>query len=208
MTSKEKRERGMLFVADESDWGEMKRARRLIRKLNSADTSDFEAVRAIVRELFGKSDPTTFLNPPFYCDYGKNIRVGKNCFINYNCVMLDNALITLGDNCMIAPCVSVYTAGHPLYPAARIQGYEYGLPVTLGDNVWIGGNSVICPGVNIGDNSVIGAGSVVTRDVPAWTFAAGNPCRAIRKITQEDKKYYFRRREIDAETYKAIFDKD
>ena len=198
----------MAYIADETLVAEMKQNKKLMHRFNTTQPWEFEKLDEIAHSIFGSLGKNAWINPPFYCDYGKNIRVGKNCFINYNCVMLDNALITLGDNCMIAPCVSVYTAGHPLYPAARIQGYEYGLPVTLGDNVWIGGNSVICPGVNIGDNSVIGAGSVVTRDVPAWTFAAGNPCRAIRKITEEDKKYYFRRREIDAETYKAIFDKD
>lgn len=145
------------------------------------------------------SDETTFLNPPFYCDYGSNIEVGKNCFINYNCTFLDNARIRLGDNCLLAPNVSVYTAVHSIYPDSRALGYEYGIEVTVGDNVWIGGNTVICPGVKLGSNVVIGAGSVVTRDIPDWSFAAGNPCRVIRKITEEDKKYYFKDRMIDDE---------
>lgn len=199
MTSKERREKGMLFIADDSDWVEMKRARQLTQALNTIDRSDFEGIRAIVNELFGMSDETTFLNPPFYCDYGSNIEVGKNCFINYNCTFLDNARIRLGDNCLLAPNVSIYTAGHSMYPDSRALGYEYGIEVTVGDNVWIGGNTVICSGVKVGSKVVIGAGSVVTRDIPDWSFAAGNPCRVIRKITEEDKKYYFKDRMIDDE---------
>lgn len=199
MTSKERRENGQLFIADEADWVQMKEARRLTQALNTADRSDFAQIRAIVNQLFGKSDETTFVNPPFYCDYGSNIEVGKNCFINYNCVILDNAKVKIGDNCLIAPNVAIYTAGHTLHPDARSLGYEYGIEITIGDNVWIGGNVVICPGVHIGSNVVIGAGSVVTRDIPDWTLAAGNPCRVIREITEEDKKYYYRKREIDRE---------
>lgn len=201
MTSKERRENEQLFIADEADWAEMKRARKLTQELNTADRADFEKIHAIVNELFGKSDESTFVNPPFYCDYGSNIEVGKNCFINYNCMILDNAKVKLGDNCLIAPNVAIYTAGHTLHPDARALGYEYGIEVTVGDNVWLGGNTVICPGVHIGNNVVIGAGSVVTRDIPDWSFAAGNPCRVIRKITEDDKKYYFRNREIDEEIY-------
>ena len=125
MTSKEKREKGMLFIADEADWEEMKHARRLLQKLNTVDRTDFESIRRIVNSLFGRSDDSTFLNPPFFCDYGCNIEVGKNCFINYNCTMLYNAKITLGDNCLLAPNVSIYTAGHSLYPDSRSLGYEY-----------------------------------------------------------------------------------
>jgi len=197
MSTKYQRDNELLFLADEDDWVEMKRARRLTQSLNTIDRSDFDGIRAIVNELFGASDETTFVNPPFYCDYGSNIFVGKNCFINYNCTMLDNARITMGDNCLLAPNVSIYTAGHTLYPDLRNMGYEYGIAVTIGDNVWIGGNTVICPGVHIGSNCVIGAGSVVTKDIPDWSLAAGNPCRVIRQITEEDKAFYFRKRRID-----------
>lgn len=204
MTAKERREREMLFIADECDWAEMKRARRLTQALNTADRSDFAKIRTLVNELFGVSDETTFVNPPFYCDYGCNIEVGGNCFINYNCVILDNAKVKMGDNCLLAPNVSIYTAGHTLHPDARALGYEYGIEVTIGDNVWIGGNTVICPGVHIGSNVVIGAGSVVTSDIPDWSLAMGNPCRVIRQITEEDKAYYFKKRRIDEETAAAI----
>lgn len=205
MTSKERRERELLFVADDQDWVEMKKARRHTQKLNSMDRCDFEGINLIVRELFGKADETTFLNPPFYCDYGSNIFVGRNCFINYNCTILDNGKVTLGDNCLLAPNVSIYTAGHALHPDSRKLGDEYGVPIAVGDNVWIGGNTVILPGVHIGNNVVVGAGSVVTKDIPDWSFAAGNPCRVIRTITEEDKKFYFKNREIDADAWKQIY---
>ena len=182
----------------------MKRARQLTQELNTADRADFKNLRSIISRLFGNSDETTFVNPPFYCDYGSNIEVGKNCFINYNCVFLDNAKIILGDNCMLAPNISIYTAGHPLHPDNRRLGHEYGIPVTIGDNVWLGGNTVICPGVHIGSNCVIGAGSVVTKDIPDWSLAAGNPCRVIRQITEEDRAYYFKDRTIDPQTLELL----
>ena len=205
MTGKERREKGMLFIADDQDWVEMKNARRQLQKLNNMDRSDFSGINSLVRELFGKADESTFLNPPFFCDYGSNIFVGKNCFINYNCTILDNGKVRMGDNCMLAPNVSIYTAGHALYPDSRNLGYEYGIDVTIGNNVWIGGNTVILPGINIGNNVVIGAGSVVTKDIPAWSFAAGNPCKVIRKITEEDKEFYYKQRKIDEEILKEIY---
>lgn len=208
MTSKERREQEMLFIADEQDWVQMKRARRLTQQLNTADRADFDAIRAIVRELFGSSDETTFLNPPFYCDYGSNIHVGRNCFINYNCVILDNAPVRMGDNCLLAPNVAIYTAGHTLHPDARALGYEFGIGITLGDNVWVGGNTVICPGVHIGSNVVIGAGSVVTRDIPDWSLAVGNPCRVVRSITEEDRAFSFQRRPIDEEVLSRLSESD
>ena len=205
MTSKERREKGMLFIADQNDWLEMKRARALTQKLNTIDRCDFQGINALVRELFGQADESTFLNPPFYCDYGSNIFVGKNCFINYNCTILDNARVTLGENCLLAPNVSIYTAGHALHPKSRELGCEYGIEVTVGSNVWIGGNTVILPGVHIGDNVVIGAGSVVTKDIPSWCFAAGNPCRVIRPITEEDSPYYYKDQKIDPQMCELIF---
>ena len=205
MTGKERREKGLLFIADDQDWVEMKNARRQLQKLNNMDRSDFSGINSLVRELFGKADESTFLNPPFFCDYGSNIFVGKNCFINYNCTILDNGKVRMGDNCMLAPNVSIYTAGHALYPDSRNLGYEYGIDVTIGNNVWIGGNTVILPGINIGDNVVIGAGSVVTKDIPARSFAAGNPCKVIRKITEEDKEFYYKQRKIDEEILKEIY---
>ena len=144
------------------------------------------------------------LTRPFYCDYGSHIEVGKGFFANYNCTILDVAKVTIGDNCQFAPNVSIYTAGHPVHPETRNTMYEYGISVTIGNNVWVGGNTVILPGVHIGDNVVIGAGSVVTRDIPANTIAAGNPCRVLREITEADRRTYYRGRQIDDEAWEHI----
>ena len=182
---------------------QQKKARILTQKLNTADRSDYQGLADIVKQLLGRSDGA-WINPPFYCDYGFNIEVGRNFFANYNCTMLDVAKITIGDNCFMASNVAVYTAGHPIHPDSRNSMYEYGIPVTIGDNVWIGGNTVICPGVTIGSNCVIGAGSVVTRDIPDWSVAAGNPCRVIRKITDEDKRFYYKNIPFDDEAWNDI----
>lgn len=198
MNNKERRDSEILYITDTAIMEEQAVARRLCQKLNTMDRSDFEGLKAVVKELLGKSD-NAWINPPFYCDYGKNIEVGRNFFANYNCTILDVAKVVIGDNCQIAPNVSIYTAGHPLHPATRNTMYEYGIGITIGDNVWIGGDVVIGPGVHIGDNAVIGAGSVVTRDIPAWSLAAGNPCKVIRKITESDRYTYYRGVPVDEE---------
>lgn len=203
MTHSKRRDLELPYIADDEVFEEQKNARRLTQQLNSVDRSDFKAIGKIIKELFGKSE-NAFVNPPFYCDYGKHIEVGKNFFANYNCTILDVAKVRIGDNCQMAPNVAIYTAGHPVHPLTRNTLYEYGIEVTIGDNVWIGGNTVICPGVHIGSNTVIGAGSVVTKDIPDWVIAAGNPCRVIRKITDADKKYYFKNLEFDEETWKDV----
>ncbi len=199
----ERRNRGMAYISDESVLEQQKKARILTQRLNTMDRSDFKGISEVVKELLGKSDGA-WINPPFYCDYGFNIEVGSGFFANYNCTMLDVAKITVGDNCFMAPNVAVYTAGHPIHPDSRNSMYEYGIPVTIGDNVWIGGNVVICPGVTIGSNCVIGAGSVVTRDIPEWSVAAGNPCRVIRTVTDEDRRFYFRDIPFDREAWEDI----
>ncbi len=203
MTNRERRDRGLPYISDDEVFKEQKRARKLTQALNTAARSDFETISGIVKELLGKSEEA-FINPPFYCDYGTHIEVGKNFFANYNCTILDVAKVVIGDNCQLAPNVAIYTAGHPLHPKTRNTLYEYGVEVTIGDNVWVGGNTVICPGVHIGSNTVIGAGSVVTKDIPDWVVAAGNPCRVIRKITDKDMKYYFRNQEFDDEAWEDV----
>ena len=155
--------------------------------MNTMDTSDFDGIEKKVKDLFGKCAGHVRVNPPFYCDYGVNIEVGEKCFINYNCTMLDCAKIVIGDYCLLAPNVSIYAVGHPIHPACRNTGYMYSEEVHIGDNVWIGGNTVICAGVTIGDNAVIGAGSVVTKDIPEDVIAYGNPCKVIRKINENDR---------------------
>ena len=203
MTNKERRDAQMAYISDESIMEEQKICRKKLQKLNFMDRSDFDGIAEVVKELFGKSD-RAFVNPPFYCDYGTNIQVGKNFFANYNCMIIDVARVRIGDNCQMAPNVAIYTAGHPIHPVSRNSMYEYGKEVTIGDNVWIGGNTVICPGVHIGDNVVIGAGSVVTKDIPDWTVAAGNPCRVLRQITEDDRRKLFKEEEIDEEAWEDI----
>ena len=203
MDNIERRDREMAYISDESVMEEQKVCRRILQRLNTVDRSDFDEIGKIVKELLGKSDGA-FINPPFYCDYGSHIEVGKNFFANYNCTIIDVAKVKIGDNCQMAPNVAIYTAGHPLHPVSRNSMYEYGISVTIGDNVWIGGNTVIMPGVHIGSNTVIGAGSVVTKDVPDWVVAVGNPCRVIKQITEDDKKYYYKNREFDPEAWEYI----
>ena len=199
----ERRNAELPYIADQTVMEELEGRRKILQRLNTADRSDGELIKKIVKELLGKSE-NAVINPPFYSYYGFNIEVGKNFFANYNCTILDVAKVKIGDNCQFAPNVAVYTAGHPIHPVSRNSQYEYGISVTIGDNVWIGGNSVIVPGVHIGSNTVIGAGSVVTKDVPDWVIAAGNPCRVIRKITEEDKEYYYKDRKFDREAYSEI----
>lgn len=198
-----RRDAGLAYVSDGKVLEQQKRARRLTQALNTADRADFDKIAGIVKELFGKSDGA-WVNPPFYCDYGFNIEVGKNFFANYNCTILDVAKVRIGDNCQMAPNVAIYTAGHPIHPATRNTLYEYGIEINIGDNVWIGGNTVICPGVRIGDNVVIGAGSVVTKDIPDWCIAGGNPCKVIREITEADRKFYYKDREFDSEAWADV----
>ncbi|NLA86623.1 MAG: sugar O-acetyltransferase [Clostridiales bacterium] len=157
-----------------------------------------ELDKALVN-ILGKAGGGTRIMQPFHCDYGWNIEVGDNFFANYNCVILDVARVQIGRNIMLGPNVSVYTAGHPIHPDSRNTGLEYGVPATIGDNVWIGGGTVINPGVTIGSNAVIGSGSVVTRDIPPNVIAVGNPCRVIRAITDADRRFYYKDRVFDTE---------
>lgn len=161
-----------------------------------------EEMKTLIKSILGKTGQEIHIEQPFHCDYGTNIEVGENFYSNYNCIMLDVGKITIGKNVMFAPNVSIYTAGHPVHPDSRNSGYEYGMPVTIGDNVWIGGSVVINPGVTIGNNVVIWSGSVVTKDIPDNVIAVGNPCRIIREITEEDRKYYYKNLEFDVDDYK------
>jgi acetyltransferase-like isoleucine patch superfamily enzyme len=154
-----------------------------------------------LRNILGVTGKNVHVLAPFHCDYGSNIEVGDNFWANYNCVILDVAKVSIGNNVMFGPNVSIFTAGHPLHPDSRNSGYEYGFEVHIGNNVWIGGNSVVNPGVRIGNNAVIGSGSVVTRDVPDNVIAAGNPCRVLREITEEDRHYYFKDKQFDVGDY-------
>lgn len=173
-----------------------------VHEYNSMAHNDLEGREQIIKELLGKTGEHVYIEQPFHCDYGYNIEVGENFYANYNLIILDVGKVTIGKNVQCAPNVAIYTAGHPVHPDSRKSGYEYGLPITIGDNVWIGGNTVILPEVHIGNNVVIGAGSVVTKDIPDNVIAVGNPCRVLREITEEDRKYYYKNREFDVEDYK------
>lgn len=162
-----------------------------------------EKIEQLIRDILGKAGAGVHIETPFYCDYGKNIEVGDYFYANFNCVILDVGKVIIGNNVKFGPNVSLYTAGHPIHPDSRNSGYEYGIGITIGDNVWIGGNTVVNPGVHIGNNVVIGSGSVVTKDIPDNVIAVGNPCKVIREITEEDRKYYYKNFEFDVEDYRA-----
>jgi len=159
------------------------RARDLCLDLNATREAEQEERRRILKELLGAGGDDVWLQPPFFCDYGTNLLLGQKCFFNFNCVVLDVCQVKVGDYTLFGPAVQIYTATHPLNAALR-RKQEFGKPLEIGSDVWVGGGAIICPGVKIGDRAVIGAGSVVTRDVPPGVSAAGNPCRVIREITE------------------------
>ncbi len=159
------------------------RARDLCQDLNATRESEDTRRRAILHDLFGTGGETVWMQPPFYCDYGSNIELGERVFFNFNCVVLDVCRIRIGDCSLFGPAVQIYTPLHPLNAVQR-RREEYGKPIDIGSDVWVGGGAIILGGVTIGSRAVIGAGSVVTRDIPEGVFAAGNPCRVIRAITE------------------------
>lgn len=184
-TEKEKMLAGELYDAlDKQLSAERLKARLLIKELNDTREDQTEERKRILKDLIPQAGADLWLQPPFYCDYGTNIKVGEKVFFNFNCVVLDVAQVTIGSGSLFGPSVQVYTATHPLNYKERASGLEYAKPIVIGEDVWIGGNAVVCPGVTIGDRSVIGAGSVVTKDIPADVFAAGNPCKVIRHLEQ------------------------
>jgi maltose O-acetyltransferase len=172
---------------------ERQHARDLVFEFNNLGPRENKKRKQIIKKLFGKTKKNYFLEPPFHCDYGYQIEIGENFFANFNFIVLDCAKVTIGDNVLIGPNVGIYTAGHPIHADKRNEGIEYAFPVSIGDNVWIGGHVVINPGITIGDNTVIASGSVVTKDIPANVIAMGNPCKVYREITEEDKLYYFKK---------------
>ncbi|MBR6224051.1 MAG: sugar O-acetyltransferase [Lachnospiraceae bacterium] len=175
--------------------------KKIFRYNNLEPGNDKEKDR-LIKEILGKTGDYINIETPFHCDYGYNIEIGENFFANYNFTVLDVGKVKIGANVQIAPNVSLYTAGHPIHPDSRNSGYEYGIGITIGDNVWIGGSVCIMPGVTIGNNAVIGAGSVVTKNIPDNALAVGNPCRVIRMITEEDRDYYYRDKKFDVDDYK------
>ncbi|QFJ55108.1 sugar O-acetyltransferase [Pseudobutyrivibrio xylanivorans] len=175
--------------------------KKKIYKYNNMEPDKQGERDKLIKEILGKTGECINVEAPFHCDYGYNIEVGENFFANYNLVVLDVGKVKIGDNAQIAPNVAIYTAGHPIHPDSRNSGYEYGIDVTIGDNVWIGGNTCIMPGVTIGNNVVIGGGSVVNKDLPDNVIAVGNPCKVVRKITEADRDFYYKDRKFDVADY-------
>lgn len=182
-TEKEKMLAGQLYNAlDEQLTAERTNARILLQQLNNAAPADTETLNTTLKALIPNAGQDLWIQPPFYCDYGYNIEAGDKVFFNFNCVVLDVMKVTIGSRTLFGPNVQIYTAMHPVNHAERATGLEFAKPIVIGEDVWVGGSAVICPGVTIGSRSIIGAGSVVTRDIPENVFAAGNPCRVIRAI--------------------------
>jgi maltose O-acetyltransferase len=183
-TEKEKMLAGELYDPLDSELVQARdRARDLCRDLNATRAKDKEERRRILKELFGKGGASVWMEPPFFCDYGSNILLGERVFLNFNCVVLDVCQVKIGDFTLFGPAVQIYTAAHPMNAELR-RKQEFGKPIEIGSDVWVGGGAIICPGVKIGSKSVIGAGSVVTKDIPEGVVAAGSPCRVIREITE------------------------
>ncbi len=188
VTEKEKAAQGLLYdpATDRELIAERARCKALCHEYNHLHPDRTGEREALIRQILGHVTGTFWIEPPFWCDYGYNVRIGDRFYANHGCVILDGAPVTFGDNVLLAPCCGFYTAGHPLDAAQRAAGLEYAYPITVGHDVWIGAHVAVLPGVTIGDNTVIGAGSVVNRDIPSGVVAAGNPCRVLRKITGRD----------------------
>lgn len=184
MTEKGKMIRGLIYDAnnDAELIAERLNCKELCRDYNELRPKNMTAREELLRKILGEAGESILIEQPFYCDYGYNIRVGKNFYANFNLVILDEAKVTFGDNVFIAPNCGFYTAGHPVDARERAKGLEYARPITVGNDVWIGAGATVLPGITIGNNCVIGAGSVVTKDIPDDSVAVGNPCRVIRRI--------------------------
>jgi maltose O-acetyltransferase len=196
-TEKEKMLAGEPYIASDAQLvQERLKAREIVFDINQLSPRQANERAELFRQLLGKSGEHFLIEPPFHCDYGYNIDLGENFFANFNLIILDCAKVTIGDYVFAGPNVGLYTAGHPVHHEPRNREYEYAIPITIGNNVWIGGNVVIGPGIRVGDNTVIGAGSIVTHDIPPGVIAVGNPCRVLREIKEADKQYYFRERKF------------
>lgn len=187
-TEKEKMLAGQLYLAADEELSEERlKARQLLKKLNDSDPEDLRLRKQVFSALLGEIGNDFWIEPPFYCDYGYNIRAGHQVYFNFDCVVLDVAQVTIGDRCLFGPNVQLYTATHPVNWKVRGSLLEYGSPITIGSDVWVGGGAIICPGVTIGDRSIIAAGAVVTRDVAADVLVGGNPARVIKQLEKNDK---------------------
>lgn len=188
LTEREKMLAGELYDPSDPDLTEARLiARQHCHTFNQSSPLEEETRRDVLTKLLAGGGESAWIEPPFRCDYGFNIHLGRKVYVNFDCVVLDVCEVRIGNNVLIAPGVHIYTATHPLDSETR-RSLEFGKPVTIGDDVWIGGKSVVCPGVSIGERSVIGAGSVVTKDVPAGVLLAGNPAQVIRELTTSQNR--------------------
>ena len=197
--SKKRMQEGRLYLPEDEEI--MAQQLKCLEKLydyNATRPSEQEKREALLKEMFGDIGEGCYIEPPFHAHWaGKHVHFGHNVYANFNLTLVDDTDIYVGDKVMFGPNVTVATAGHPIDPELRYQAMQYNIPVHIGENVWIGANAVVLPGVTIGDNSVIGAGSVVTKDIPANVVAVGNPCRVLREIGEHDKEFYYKDRKID-----------
>ena len=208
MHLKDRMEKGMLFyehghkdpvdIQQEQELdAERKRCKEVMFDYNNTRPSEDEKRAAILKGILGDCGDHVFIENPVHMSYGTHVHLGEHFYANFNLVIVDDMDVYIGDRVMIGPNVTICTTGHPVYPLYREMVAHYSLPIHIGNNVWIGANSVVLPGVTIGDNTVIGAGSIVTRDIPANVVAVGNPCRVMRPISERDREYYFRDRKVD-----------
>jgi len=183
MSEREKMLNGEPYLAADPELFEArKRTRDLLQRYNTSTVAQLRGRVVLLRELLGRCGERVWVEPPFYCDYGSNIRLGNGVYLNFNCVFLDCGVIDVGANVLFGPAVQLYTAIHPTLATERIEGLELAATVRIGDNCWIGGGAIVCPGVTIGENTTIGAGSVVVKDIPANVLAVGNPCQVVREL--------------------------
>lgn len=198
MTIREKMKNGMLYVdIGEGLDEERKKCKELLYDYNNTRPSEEVKRKKLLKELLGDMGEEIWIEPPVHMAYGTNVHIGNHFYANFNLVIVDDIDVYIGEHVMIAPNVTITPTGHPVDPEIRKPGTQFSIPVRIGNDVWIGSNVVILPGVNIGDNSVIGAGSVVTHDIPENVVAVGNPCCVLRKINERDKEYYYKNRRVE-----------
>ena len=194
MDNKSKRQAGLPYICDGDMLAEQNECRRKLAEFNDCPFDEKDRRESLIRSILGSAGADPWINAPFRCDYGYNIHVGDNFICNYNCVMLDVVPISIGNNVQIAPNVVLAAAGHPVHPETRATQYEYGRPIVIDDDVWLGAGVIINQGVHIGAGAVIASGSVVTKDIPPLVVAAGVPCRVVRHNTENDRGIFFRER--------------
>lgn len=196
MTEQEKMKKGYLWLDDEENMDLQAHTKSLVRKFNTLPPEDMEGREALLKDIFGNVGENVWIVPPLTAAVGKYVSIGEGTYANMNLTLIDDWQITIGKHVLIGPNVTLCTTGHSIHPKHRADGM-YSFPITIEDNVWLGANVIVLPGVTIGENSVIGAGSVVTRDIPANVIAFGSPCKVYREINDHDAEYYFRDRRFD-----------